>query len=58
MGWRDNSGRPSVKSIQLERKAFLRLKAELARAYAAPDDTYHALSASDVIENNRTQPDT
>ena len=40
-----------------EREAFLRLKAELARAYAAPDDTYHALSASDVIEKNRTQPD-
>jgi len=40
-----------------ERDAFLRLKAELARAYAAPDDTYHALSAADVIEKNRTQPD-
>ena len=40
-----------------EREAFLHLKAELARAYAAPDDTYHALSASDVIEKNRTQPD-
>ena len=43
--------------IRSEREAFLRLKAELARAYAAPDDTYHALSASDVIEKNRTQPD-
>ena len=40
-----------------EREAFLRLKAELARAYAAPDETYHALSASDVIEKNRTKPD-
>ena len=40
-----------------EREAFLRLKAKLARAYAAPDDTYHALSASDVIEKNRTKPD-
>lgn len=40
-----------------EREAFLRLKAELARAYAASDDTYHALSASDVIEKNRAQPD-
>ena len=39
-----------------ERDAFLRLKAELARAFAAPDDTYHALSAADVIEKNRTQP--
>ena len=38
-----------------EREAFLRLKAELARAYSAPDDTYQALSASDVIEKNRTQ---
>ena len=47
-----------MKSIQLEREAFLRLKAELARAYAAPDDTYHALSVSDVIEKNREQPDT
>ena len=43
--------------IRSEREAFLRLKAELARAYAAPDDTYHALSASDVIEKNRAQPD-
>ena len=40
-----------------ERDAFLRLKAELARAYAAPDDTYRALSAADVIEKNRAQPD-
>ena len=39
-----------------EHDAFLRLKAELARAYAAPDDTYHALSATDVIKKNRTQP--
>lgn len=39
-----------------EREAFLRLKAELARVYAAPDDTYRALSASDVIEKNGTQP--
>ncbi|MDE0005343.1 MAG: hypothetical protein OXQ29_21850 [Rhodospirillaceae bacterium] len=46
-----------MKSIQSEREAFLRLKAELARAYAAPDDAYHALSASDVIEKNREQPD-
>ena len=46
-----------MKSIRLEREAFLRLKAKLVRAYAAPDDTYHALSASDVIEKNRTQPD-
>ena len=41
---------------RLERVAFLRLKATLARAYMAPDDTYHAVSASDVIEKDRTQP--
>ena len=46
-----------MKSIQSEREAFRRLKAELARAYAAPDDAYHTLSASDVIEKNREQPD-
>ena len=39
-----------------KREAFLRLKAELARAYAAPDDTYHALSAVEVIEKDRTPP--
>ena len=37
-----------------EREAFERLKAELKRAFAATDDTYHALSATDVIERNRT----
>lgn len=46
-----------MKSIRSEREAFLCLKAELARAYAAPDDAYHALSASDVIEKHRAQPD-
>jgi len=30
-----------------------RLKAELERAFRAPDDTYHALSAADVIARNR-----
>ena len=35
-----------------EREAFDRLKAELARAFAAPDDSYHALSASEVIANS------
>ena len=39
-----------------EREAFDRLKAELERAFAAPDDTYHALSAADVIARNKTQP--
>ena len=36
-----------------EREAFDRLKAELARAFAAPDDSYHPLSAADVIARNR-----
>lgn len=35
-----------------EREAFDLLKAELARAFAAPDDSYHALSASKVIANS------
>ena len=39
-----------------EQEAFDRLKAELERAFAAPDDTYHALSAADVIERSRVQP--
>lgn len=38
-----------------EREAFDRLKAELARAFAAPDDSYRALSAADVIAGNRAQ---
>ena len=41
-----------------EREAFDRLKAELARAFAAPDDSYHPLSASDVIARNRVRTDT
>ena len=36
-----------------EREAFERLKAELTRAFAAPDDTYQPLAASEVIEKNR-----
>ena len=39
-----------------EREAFDRLKAELERAFAAPDDTYRALSATDVIAKNKRQP--
>ena len=39
-----------------EREAFDRLKAELERAFAAPDDTYLALSAADVIAKNKRQP--
>ena len=36
-----------------EREAFDRLKAELARAFAAPDESFHPLSAEDVIARNR-----
>ena len=39
-----------------EREAFDRLKAELTRAFACADDSYHVLSASDVIARNRTRP--
>ncbi len=39
-----------------EREAFDRLKAELGRAFAAPDETYRPLSAADVIAKNRAQP--
>ncbi len=35
-----------------EREAFERLKAELERAFAAPDGSYRPLSASDVIARN------
>ena len=41
---------------RLEREAFERLKAELARAFAAPDSSYRPLSASDVIAGNRGLP--
>ncbi len=40
-----------------EREAFERLQAELTRAFAQPDESYHMLSASDVIEKNRLLPD-
>ena len=36
-----------------EREAYERLKAELVRSFAAPDASYHPLSASDVIARNR-----
>ncbi|MCB1344943.1 MAG: addiction module antitoxin [Rhodobacteraceae bacterium] len=32
-----------------EREAFDRLKAELTRAFAAPEESYRPLSAADVI---------
>ena len=39
-----------------EREAFDRLKAELDRAFAAPDETYRVLSAADVVARNRRRP--
>jgi putative addiction module CopG family antidote len=36
-----------------EREAFLRLKAELSHAFAAPEAAYRPLSARDVIARNR-----
>ena len=36
-----------------EREAFERLRAELTRAFAAPDDSYHPLSASEIIARNK-----
>ncbi len=36
-----------------EREAFERLKAELARAFAAPEDSYRPLTAAEVVARNR-----
>ena len=36
-----------------EKEAFERLKAELAHAFAAPEETYKPLSAAEVIARNR-----
>lgn len=36
-----------------EQEAFDRLKAELTQAFAAPESTYGALSAADVIARNQ-----
>jgi len=36
-----------------EAEAFDRLKAELARAFAAPEESYKPLSAAEVIARNR-----
>ena len=38
-----------------EHEAFERLKAELTLAFAAPDDSFHPLSASQVIARNKAQ---
>ena len=39
-----------------EREAHERLKAELVRAFAAPDSSFQPLSASEVIARNRVRP--
>lgn len=36
-----------------EAEAFARLRAELTQAFAAPDDSYHPLTAADIIARNR-----
>ena len=36
-----------------EREAFDRLKAELNRAFAAPEESYKSLTAAEVIVRNR-----
>ena len=37
-----------------EQEAFDRLKAELAHAFAAPENSYRPLSAAEVIARNRS----
>ena len=37
-----------------EREAFDRLKAELGRAFAAPEESYSPLTAAEVIERNQS----
>lgn len=36
-----------------EQESFDRLKAELTSAFAAPDTSYHQLSAADIIARNK-----
>jgi len=36
-----------------EKEAFDRLKAELARAFAAPEESYQSLTAAEVIARNK-----
>ena len=43
---------------RVEHEAFERLKAELTMAFAAPDDSFHPLSATEVIARNKTRNDT
>ena len=37
-----------------EKEAFSRLKAELTRAFAAPETSYEPLTAAEVVSRNRT----
>lgn len=39
---------------RVEAEAFARLKAELAQAFAAPDDSFLPLTAAEVIARNRS----
>lgn len=39
---------------RVEREAFERLKAELQRAFAAPEESYESLTAVEVIARNPT----
>ena len=41
--------------VRAEREAFDRLEAELARAFAAPDASFHPLSAEEVIARNKAR---
>jgi len=41
---------------RVEAEAFDRLRAELNRAFAAPDDTYQPLAADAVIARGRKRP--
>lgn len=38
-----------------EREAFDRLKAELTLAFSAPDDSFHPLTATEVIARNKAR---
>jgi antitoxin ParD1/3/4 len=42
---------------RVEQQAFDRLKGEISLAFAAPESSYAALTAHEVIERNRTRQD-
>jgi len=52
-GLRRGCGRHARDKDSKQAAAFERLKAELAHAYAAPESSYNALTAADVIARNR-----